>query len=70
MRKIKTKTTGKIYLQVGLDMKRSESIECWGGWDMLLYKSEIIYMQIKFYSAFGIKEKLKIQGTKSILLDF
>lgn len=37
---------------------------------MLLYKSEITHMQVKFYSAFGIKEKLKIQETKSILLDF
>lgn len=37
---------------------------------MLLYKSEITHVQVKFYRAFGIKEKLKSQGTKSILLDF
>lgn len=27
-------------------------------------------MQVKFHSAFGIKEKLKFQGTKSIFLRF
>jgi len=47
-----------MYLQVGLYMKRSQNVECGSSLDMLLCKSEITHMYLKFYSAFEIKERL------------
>lgn len=43
MNKIKTKITGNIYLQVGLDIKRSKAQNAEVA-EMLLYKSEITHM--------------------------